>query len=529
VSSIFAMAWPGYVVPFTALMLAAGGIGSLLLGEEWQYAHTLRGVCAETAVGVLVWCVLFALLSSLGAPLWMAVGALGIFVLLGVAMTLIQFVSRRAVDRRRLGVPAGLGACMLVAGIAPVNGGAADASNYAYIAETLFHWDWVPTNLAGFAAFTPLAGLMHEGMVARSPEVALLWPVAAAGWGLDGRSIASLCTWFLAVSAIALIDTLPGDLPVPARTILAVGAIGSFNAASALVGGQANQAFAVAVSVVAVWLYRWLDTAVARFAALVLAAAAIAAGYPEFLAALPLYYLCLLVVRPFTWREATFAGLSLAAGVALVASTSRLGNLSQLVNQTGTAPLWWPLERDPTNAADQWWAILVQRLPPRAALLAILPAVWFGWRAHPPHVSLSLPRTKWLTILVALAVLALGWSLLLSRAANVNYATFKIGGWLGPGLLLIGVAFLQFARPTLGRALLTLILALAVVRSLGFAAQVAAVAPDYLANRTSPPATAQSCPAVNLDADQYVLAAAIAGAAAPAQGCRVVSASGGAG
>src|SRR5262249_40143574 len=153
----------------------------------------------------------------------------------------------------------------------------------------------------------------------------------------------------LAVGLVVLIDVLPSDLPLPTRSILALGGIGAFNVTSVLVGGQANQAFAVAVGLVAVWLYRSLDNSATRCAALVLAAAAIAAGYPEFLAVLPLYYLCMLLVRPFTWREAIGASLSLAAGVAIIAASSRLANLAHLVGQTSAAPLWWPLDRDPSN------------------------------------------------------------------------------------------------------------------------------------------------------------------------------------
>src|SRR5262249_51162745 len=160
-------------------------------------------------------------------------------------------------------------------------------------------------------------------------------------------------------------------------------------------------------------------------------AAAIASGYPEFLAALPLYYLCLLLVRPFTWREAVFAGLSLGGGVVVAAATSRLGNLAQILIQSTNTTFWWPLESDPTTPAEQWWAILFQRLPPRAALLAILPAIWFGWRTRPRQSSFALPRTKLLAIAAALGLLVVVWSLVLSRATNVNYATFKIGGWVG--------------------------------------------------------------------------------------------------
>src|SRR6266542_781512 len=64
----------------------------------------------------------------------------------------------------------------------------------------------------------------------------------------------------------------------------------------------------------------------------------------------------------------------------------------------------------------------------------------------------------------AVVVLVILWSVLVFRSPNVNYATFKLGGWFGPGLLLICWLLALQTRERFRTALLTLIILISTFR-----------------------------------------------------------------
>jgi hypothetical protein len=128
-------------------------------------------------------------------------------------------------------------------------------------------------------------------------------------------------------------------------------------------------------------------------------------------------------------------------------------------------------------------------------------------------------------VVVTLAMLMIGWSALLARAGNVNYATFKLGGWLGPGLFGLGAALAPSWPTWSARALMSIVLGLATVRALGMAAEMYSVWPLYARPSGSQAGwhietDDQGCTLVVDSTDRRVLQTAVAGSAAPTQGCK---------
>jgi hypothetical protein len=180
----------------------------------------------------------------------------------------------------------------------------------------LFHDGWVASNLTGVPDYSGLQGIAQEAVLSRAPSLSLLWPAAALGLSLGARSTAAAAAWFLVPTVAALVDVLHGRAPLLARVVLAIGGIGVFNEVAVLVDGQVNQTFALAVMVATVWGYYWLKSGRARCLLLALAGASVAAGYPEFLPAVPLYLLCCALLRAWGMRNTILDAAALAARVA---------------------------------------------------------------------------------------------------------------------------------------------------------------------------------------------------------------------
>jgi hypothetical protein len=167
-------------------------------------------------------------------------------------------------------------------------------------------------------------------------------------------------------------------------------------------------------------------------------------------------------------RNTILNAAAFAGGLLLVQLRTRLENAAYLVRQVDAAPEWWPLPNTPTNVVEVWQNILLERPPPAVLALLLLPAGWWVWRsteATPPRLSPQLVRVILTALLASVGV----WSWLALRSPNQNYATFKLGGWLGPGLFLCAFLLAGYATRALGRGLATLVLVLATTRVLGLA------------------------------------------------------------
>jgi hypothetical protein len=264
-----------------------------------------------------------------------------------------------------------------------------------------------------------------------------------------------------------------------------------------------------------------------------LAGASVAAGYPEFLPAVPLYLVCCTLLRPGTLRTTILDAAAFAGGLLLVQLSTQLENALYLVRQVDAEPAWWPLPNTPTNAFEVWQNVLLERPPPALLAFLLLPAGWWAWRSTEGTSSRSSPQPIRLILTALLASVGV-WSWLALQSPNQNYATFKLGGWLGPGLFLCAFVLAGYARPALRRGLGTLILILATTRVLGL---VIDAPPKILLYLQSAPASHDwelgAQPGASLDGclvrlgsdENRAIMRAVAETAAPVRNCQLASAS----
>jgi len=527
-SASFAGAWPVYAFVFAGLLLASSGIGACALGTTRPNAVCrMRQVVAEHVLGLLCWTALIGVCCELNLSVFTAGVVLGAFLAAGLAV--IAFVSvghpRHLVSR--LAVTAGLGAAALLLGLTPVNDGAADGLHYAYIAATLFRVDWIQANLLGAQDAAYFADLTRQGMLTRGPEAGLLWPATLLGLGVDARSIAALGAWLTVATFGLLFDVFrTTQTRLIGSVVLAIGAIGAFNVTALLSGGQINQVFALAAVIAGVWLMLHVQSARRRWFAAAVVGGVIGASYPEFLVVLPLYALAQLLVRPTRPREMGLTMLCVASGVVLMLLPVGRDEVRYLIGQRDQAPGWWPLPADPRSPLDSWSAIVAQTLPPLRGLVLLVPLVLYGAWAATRVCPSRLPRWAIQGCAVALIGLMAVWTWLASAAPNTNYATFKIGGWIGPGLVLVAW-MLCLSAPTRLRTLAAAgILITCAVRSVGLVFVTANSWSTYTDANTGIgswqlQSSVDQCVVSVAGNDQRAILAAIAGSAAPGNGCRV--------
>jgi hypothetical protein len=126
------------------------------------------------------------------------------------------------------------------------------------------------------------------------------------------------------------------------------------------------------------------------------------------------------------------------------------------------------------------------------------------------------------------ALLAL-WSIVVLRAPNVNYATFKIGGWIGPGLFVVTWLLLERCGALVGRAGASLLVALAMFRTSALAIDAP---PKLLLYGTQHPSAAwrvqtgkraDDCLVLVSSVEPRVIMQALAESGAPNRGCAVTA------
>ncbi len=332
--------------------------------------------------------------------------------------------------------------------------------------------------------------------------------------------------WLLGLCLVLIVDLLPKPLALWSRLLLAASSIGVFNEVAVLSGGQINQAFSLFAALGAIWCVRWVGSARARAIALALGGATVTAAYPEFLAAIPLYLLCAALLRPLALMDSAAMVAATGLGVAAVFSASALRILLYLFSMIHRAPGWWPLASEPRNALELWTAVVFQRTLPLwvvALVIALAVPVAFATLRRPLPTVIPSKLAK--PAVGAVVVLVILWSVLVFRRPNVNYATFKLGGWIGPGLLLLCWHFAQYSGRSTRTAILSLVVVISTFRVVALGVDAAGKITDYAIPVTLPiwsREEIQGVCTVSAAADEpRALMVAIAGSSAPHRHCTI--------
>lgn len=514
---------PIYFVPFALVLLAASGIGRLMLRSSVR-AGPAREAVANTIVGVLVLLACFTLAMELGAPFEAASVALGVIAAIGLTAWGVDVVLRPKGRRERLLVPAaGLGLLMAASWL-PVNMGAADPPNYAYVTSTALERVWVNQNVVT-GPVPGLVGINTETTVSRASSIGVLWPWAALGWAISPAMVAEAAQWLLLGTLVLLVDVLDGWAPLPGRLLLAAGGLGAFNEETVLGNGQIGQSFAIAAAVAGIWLASNLRSGWARLLMLGVVGYTATAGYTEIVVVLPLYVGCLCVLRPRGWRDALSVAGALLLGVLAADLATRGETLQYFLHQSTTSPNDWPLPTNPDSVLDVWQWMLLGRAFPRLLTLLLLPvavyAVWLARFIQPPGRRF----TSLDGAVLGGAVVLLGfltWATL--RSGNVNYATFKVSGWVGPMLLVGGWALVALVGGRIRQIASVGLLLLAGFRTLGLLWAAGSLTVAYWASMGQAPgwsltSEGGTCTVESADVTPAAWEIAIAESAAPQHGC----------
>ncbi len=507
------------------VFLLAGGVGSFAFGSKTP--PTWRGLALQHLIGFIGYAVLLAVAAQ-GARLDLLGAGVVIAIYLGSGGAAIIFRSCdvRADVARRIAVVGGLGLTILGMAALRGNAGALDPTTYAFATTALFEDHWMHSELSQLTTYAWLVDTMQDVVVSRVPSIAILWPGAALGFGVSAQTVFSMASWLILVSIVLFADVLSTSIPLPVRLLLAAGAVGLFNQMAVLAGGQINQAFAVCIGLAVVWAVRWASLSRTRLTMLALTGAAVAAGYPEFLLALPIYLLCALLARPHSMAATVQSGAAVLGGVAAIQVTSRLGNIHYLLAQVEVRPGWWPLVAEPHNIAELWATVIFQRSLSISGLAVAVVAAGVAIALIPRLMrTMEEPKLPLSTIAASLAVLLVCWSAVALHSPNANYAAFKVGGWIAPGLLLCAWLLVGRLGPSSQRIAMSLLVLVSTVRLVGLSVETPWRLAMYASIITSPVWTIAQEPGgcvVYPGADQpESVMAAISESAAPRHNCHV--------
>jgi hypothetical protein len=336
--------------------------------------------------------------------------------------------------------------------------------------------------------------------------------------------VTQVAAWFLGVAFVLLVDILSGLAPLLARVMLAAGGIGAFNVASVLTAGQVNQPVALVATLTAVWVCRFTDAPRTRLLTLVLVGYVLAAGYPEFLIAVPLYFGCIVVLRSTSWRRVMSESIAIPLGVLFAHLTTGFTSHRYIASQSSAAPEWHPLASSPQGVVGLWARVLLQHRPHWWLVLIVIFVGLYLWRSKAKATPLEGTEiAMWRVVGIGLTFMAGLWSWAVLGAGNINYATFKMSSWLGPGLSLLGWASLQHSRPAVRWALGTMLLTVAVFRCVVLPGQLPTMsrlsAWHPVWTKEIGPGEDSRCVVRAVSQRYDVVLRAIAESAAPARGC----------
>src|SRR5262249_46868706 len=141
-------------------------------------------------------------------------------------------------------------------------------------------------------------------------------------------------------------------LPMGVGVLLGFAGVGILNLISVLSGGQIQQAMALAVGLACTWLAS--ASAVGWRSALPFGIGAfiIAATYPEFLVAMPLYVVVVSLAHQHTAAMTARLLIGLGAGFRAGEVLRGGGPLAYVLTQSGASPGWAPLPFTPATPFD---------------------------------------------------------------------------------------------------------------------------------------------------------------------------------
>jgi hypothetical protein len=443
-----------------ALFLGLGSGSGRLIPRRWWINGSRSIVCSSYLIGTIVFAALYAIAVQLYVPFAVAIGGTVAFLTIGAAgLARVAVVDARSLINHAV-VAVAIGSFWLVGGAIAGNQSAIDPWFYAASPFFVFRSDWLDANLAALSVDPDFAAPFQAVVVSRAAASAVLWPLALLGAGISIGQVSEAGVGLLLVAAILCAD-LVDSTRAWVRLALGLGSVAIYNAISILTGGQLNQAMALVIVVGCLWLVR-ATTNLFSLAVLGLGSYIISASYPEFLVVLPLYILALAVKFNQRLSITALQFMATFAGFGVEQVISRGGSLGYLLYQSSASAGWTPLPFTPTSPTEAVLDLVLETRPPWLAvgLVALWTAIfWLRWR--PKTASTGVPTY----VAPSLAILCVVWAIAILRSPNLNYAVFKLGGWLAPGLILLAWWLANALEGQWRRFVEACVLALALARS----------------------------------------------------------------
>jgi hypothetical protein len=440
-------------------LLLISGWGAFLPRQLW--CSEVCKTAADFISSGLLFAALYVVTAQAAVPTVVAILGTAVFLVAGAAGLLLRVrTSPRAVVLR---VEIALAAALYWVLTSDVSGnrGAIDPRYYVASPYLLFSPDWVAANVVNLPDGVAVQAGIQMMALTRAAAAAILWPLAAAGLGLGVGHVAQAGIGLLVVTAALSAGLTERGPPLWLGLLLGVGGAGIYNVISVLSGGQIQQAMALAVGLACTWLASGSADGWQRALPFGIGGFIVAATYPEFLVVMPLYVVVVALVHQHTPAMTAWLFIGLGVGFVAEQALTQGGSLGYVLNQSGASPGWAPLPFTPGTPVDALREVILQTRPPLVLLPFVLAlSALYLLRYRRPSVAQRVP----LHVVLVLGGLAIVWAVVIARSPNLNYAVFKLSGWVGPGLLLVGWWFAGAAAEPLRQGLRTLVVGLAVAR-----------------------------------------------------------------
>jgi hypothetical protein len=415
-------------------LLAVGASGwGRLIPQGWLADGAKSRVATSYLVGWLLFGSLYAIGATLHPPLGVAVWCTAVAAGLGLLfLARVTWSDRSSLVRHGI-VGLAIAAYWVLGATIAGNEAAIDPWFYAASPFILFESDWLATNISALPNAVELANALQIVAFSRASASVALWPIALVSDGIGVGQVVQAGVGLLLIACWLCADLVRRSAELWVAALLGVGAIGVFNVIAIVPGGQLQQAVALLTALSCLWLGTALASAWRVAVVQGVGGFLLSSTYPEFLIALPLYAALLAVLRRQPPRETLVQVAALAGGFAAYQAFSGGASLMYMLGQSTAAPGWSPLQPVPRSPLELIVAVVLQTRPPFVALLVVAVAGALFWMRRRPQAPWSVPRHAF--VLVGLGCVV--WALAVLRSPKPDYAVFKLGGWLGPGIILL--------------------------------------------------------------------------------------------